>query len=107
MPTPRQTVADILRAARGKIERPENWTQEAFHRDRYGYWCLSDDAVCWCAKGAMLAVRGRFWDLDITDGLDALTAAAGCYITSFNDTHTHAEVIDAFDRAIAASESAP
>lgn len=78
---------DVLVAARQKIERPEKWGQ-GFGADRPGTMCAAD---------AILATSKKFY----RPCCMAIIAATGAYnVTSFNDTHTHAEVLAAFDRAI-------
>jgi hypothetical protein len=92
---------EVLIAARKKIERPECWTQRAYARDEeYSTVSPSDKlAVCWCSIGALCAVtddNGQF-----AHARDSLAAVLdGMSVFCFNDTHTHAEVLAAFDRAI-------
>lgn len=104
-PTPR-TAVDILRAARELIAEPKAWTQRAFGRDEDGMCCdsLHPDAVCWCAGGALTkAANGH--GLIRSKAREQLYAAIGCAdIVDFNDEHTHAEVLSAFDRAITLAE---
>ena len=52
-----QTPQGILSAAADLIERT-GWTQEYFARQKNGLACdmLSDDAVCFCIRGAIGAV---------------------------------------------------
>ena len=99
---------DILKAARAKIERPECWTQDVFARDTKGdrVHALSPNAVCWCSIGACVAVASANPpnDLSYRIALDALAGVTGvAEISDFNDTHTHAEVLAAFDKAIEAT----
>jgi hypothetical protein len=103
MPTPRQTVADILRAARGKIERPENWTQKALARDADGGRAdpFYEEATCWCASGALYAIGTALFGAVF----EALARAMDGDIPTFNDSHTHAEVLAAFSRAIELAEA--
>jgi hypothetical protein len=97
-----QTVADILRAARAKIERPENWTQKALARDADGGRAdpFYEEATCWCASGALYAIGCGFYFGAV---FDALARAMDGDIPGFNDTHPHAEVISKFDEAIVLS----
>jgi hypothetical protein len=98
-------VADKLREARALIER--GWTQGHFARDEDGYpeHEGSPDAVCWCAMGAMSAA-----DPNDKYGLyGALSHAIGDEMVGmWNDRigRTKAEVLAAFDKAIALAESA-
>lgn len=100
------TTSEVLRKARALIEKPENWTQREVARDARGkpIWNPRDERVCKrCTLGAVdavaesyeqaLAMRTVLWE------------ACSMSITDFNDTHTHAEVLSLFDRAIAAAEA--
>ena len=96
--------AEILRAARALIKKPENWTTGWFARDSYGRGVSlhSEGAVCWCASGALETIIGK---VDYECGAyGALENEMGTNIPKFNDTHTHEEVIAAFDNAIIAAE---
>ena len=98
--------SEVLRAARAKIV--QGWTQGAFARDAEGRstpW-QGDEAVCWCAMGAIGCV-GPDHD-DIAESvLIALQRAIGptgyTAISHFNDAdgRTKDDVLAAFDRAIA------
>lgn len=101
--------ADILRAARARIEDPKNWTTKAFAKDAKGNAVFgdSDKAVCWCALGAVDAeirgvikidpakylfdVCGRLFDVD--------------EVSIVNDRFGHRAVLKLFDAAIAAAEA--
>lgn len=98
------TPKEILIAARAKIEAPERWTQNVEARDINGYPVdlSSRAAVCWCSVGALNTVKSPYpqW----LAAWNALWQAfGGKYgtITRHNDESTHAEVLAAFDRAIA------
>lgn len=103
---------EILIAARALIEKPENWAQGIFAADSEGNelpaWSLN--ANCFCAIGA-IARAGK-----MTNGTacyhpatDALASVLGKKATSavaeFNDTRSHSDVLDLFDRAIAAASA--
>ena len=97
------SVKELPIAARKKIEKPENWTQNYSAKDVDGsavYVC-SPEAVCWCTLGAIRAVsddRGDLVEAACNKLYDVLDDS---FITIFNDTHTHEEVLALFDRAIA------
>lgn len=66
-------------------------------------------ATRFCAAGAIMkAIDGRvitiffprFWRVAVS-----LSKAAGIAIPTFNDTHTHSEVLAAFDKAIEAERA--
>jgi len=96
------TTKEVLEAAKKRIEDPVNWGQGA----KYKYGVVRPGTEC-----AMEAV-GRVLEPDIrrsphtTAGYqqaeNALKAAMGESPVYFNDDHTHAEVMEAFDRAIEA-----
>ena len=103
--------SEVLRAARAKIEVPERWTKRMFARDkercRVVSW--STFAVCWCGQGANHAVVGPAGDWGDPD--KALDEAVGGNFPDWQDdlqgTHVeaHAEVLAAFDKAIAEREA--
>lgn len=91
------TVADALRRAKALIDTPEKWG-----KDSYGFGNRPK-----CAMGALAAVNvgvnDSIWFA--SSFLEAVTGA-GC-IESWNDEpeRTHADVMSAFDKAIALAES--
>jgi hypothetical protein len=109
------TPKEILIAARAKIEAPERWTQGAYAKTakRNKADPNSPRATCWCILGAVAAVTGdnpNRPDRAISSGL-AAAAGVDAYnecVIEWNDApgRTHAEVLAAFDRAIAAADSA-
>lgn len=98
------TTKEILIAARAKIDAPERWTQGVVARNADGHptYISAENAVCWCIAGAITSVGGD----DVACGV-FLRATGTKHIGKWNDdpTRTHAEVLAAFDRAIAAAES--
>lgn len=102
----RETAA-ILRAARERIARPEAWTRGAYWRDVNGQDCAQPDAVCFCALGAIRASGGIDDASPPAKALKAVVRALGySYVHDWNDDTptTHADVLAAFDRAIAEQE---
>ena len=98
--------AVILRAARGYIAEPERWTKGRLAR------YPAPDRVARCAIGAVFAAacthEGGFGSA-AHEAADALLGVVGgTCISTWNDApeRTHAEVLEAFDRAIAAAEAA-
>ena len=92
------TTLDILKAARKRIEDPERWCQ--------GYLRGGDK---WCAIGAVYeeadeAESGFAAICDVLAAHAGLDGAAEGRLAEWNDTHTHAEVLALFDRAIATEE---
>lgn len=91
--------AEILRAARAKIDAPEKWTKGESARDASGRGVFSNSpaAVCFCSIGAI----GNIID---STPMDIFRKAIGCgCISDWNDhkDRTHADVLAAFDKAIA------
>ena len=88
---------EILIRARKLIENPENWIQGAFSK-----------GGAYCAVGSLFAagidISGPYTEspayqaLEKAMGLDH-TPPAG-RVSYWSDSHTHAEVLAAFDRAI-------
>ncbi|HTF68064.1 MAG TPA: hypothetical protein VK638_35825 [Edaphobacter sp.] len=105
------TTLETLKVAREKIADPSCWTQDWFAKriEEDGTFkdtdATSASAACWCSSGAIRAVLGvdDFGfisdDYAIPFGFDTLGD-----LEHFNDTHTHAEVLQAFDKAIEAAE---
>jgi hypothetical protein len=87
---------DVLRAAREYISAPSRWAQ--------GWY---DEGGAVCAIGAVNVAMGRQPDCnEISEAEEALrSAVSGDSVVDFNDSHTHAEVLTLFDRAIAIEEA--
>ena len=102
------TPLETLKAARDLISDPARWTQEEAARNAAGKGVMAygEDAVCWCAFGAIRNVVGPNDDaFDLV--FDTFRDKAKVKLVAcFNDTHTHAEVIALFDAAIAELEGA-
>ncbi|WP_454813801.1 DUF6197 family protein [Labrys neptuniae] len=114
------TPLEILKQARELISVPERWTRGESARDYNGDYVAenSPSAVCWCALGSMSAVNGghgggiysaaRDLLVQAISPIPALTEGGAIGIVAeFNDSHTHAEVLAAFDRAILEARSEP
>lgn len=116
------TPLEILVAARERISAPERWTQHANARSasKCSVEPLSQVAVCWCSLGALIAViepNDHFEPLD--RAMASLASAVvkhdpfiersiqrSVMIARFNDNHTYAEVLSAFDSAIESQRAA-
>ena len=101
-----KTALQILIEGRALISCPDRWTQEALARDIEGEPVHSDDvdAVCFCSRGAVDQVcRSELLEGSNEDAvLDFLRVQMDGSIEDFNDSRPHAEVLAAWDRAIAA-----
>jgi len=107
-----KTAAQVLREARELISDPERWAQGAWAKNAPGHsvQTRAPEAVSWCAAGAIYRCAGNS-DLSIDtrellyDVIGSnISPDSGHVIAEFNDTHTHAEVLEMFDRAIALAE---
>jgi hypothetical protein len=90
-----RTVKEILIAARKRIEKPQNWLRHSYY---------NKNKTAFCAAGAIREEDGTIGPIQ-SPALTALRQVIGKddLIGDFNDTHTHAEVLAAFDKAIAES----
>ena len=94
-----------LQATRALIARPEQWTTGRYARNSDGLEVAfnADEATCFCLEGAVMRVAGG--DSSANDRyrhiVRAIEAVRPTYI-AFNDTHTHAEVLELLDRIISA-----
>lgn len=102
-------VAGFLIEAKKLIEDPTKWTQGWFAKNAIGsnVSSLSESVVCFCSLGALERTEGReLWDTKYGERLlsrDAqvvLETAMKCSVENYNDTHTHAEVMQKWDDAI-------
>ena len=92
---------EILIAARAKIQDSAHWTQGAMARDSSGEAINSKNpyAVCWCSTGAIVAVTpDQVKPQKVFLTLGNFTVRK---IETFNDSSTHEEVLEVFDKAIA------
>lgn len=99
------STVDVLHRARELIAEPEHWTQGAPARDRRGDSCdvFNKHAVSWCVVGVIC--RAGLTEAR-NDALEAFARVIFGGIVPWNEDpeRTHAEVLAAFDRAIAAAE---
>jgi hypothetical protein len=102
------TPLEALKAARAKIEKPENWTKCTFARDRCGIpvSSISGYAVCWCSGGAVLSATKSGPIQAAVIAMNYLDYVTDGNFVSFNDApkRKHEEVLAAFDKAIALAE---
>ncbi len=104
-------VARDLEKAKALIDTPHKWTQGTYAQDSEG-WSVtvsSADAVCYCAHGAIAAVGGLGSERTdaMADAVAEVLELPGKHeynrLPPWNDApeRTHAEVMEAFDKAIA------
>ena len=110
------TPAEILRAAREKIEMPENWCQRAsaFSARNTIVSVRSDEACRWCASGAIAslpeadgqgvtAAWGFLNEVALDFGYDGNAESLDPFVV-LNDRANHPTVLRMFSRAIELAE---
>jgi hypothetical protein len=108
---------EILKDARALIAKPECHTKGVAARDekRESTSVDSPYATCWCLWGALVkAGAHRAMDGDISPPIVRVMEAVGIdpeerslvALFDWNDSHTHAEILAALDRAIAIESAA-
>ena len=106
-------ISEQLKAAKEIIKEPAAWTQRTCARDKDGVdvGYMNDGAVCFCSFGAILVVttKEKGECLRVSDyygAAEMLKRGFGSVysIGAWNDSHTHTEVIEGFDNAIALAE---
>lgn len=105
------SVAQMLKDAKALIADPAHWTQGTPARDASGKPLSNEEspaAVCWCSIGALARVANAdpapLYHLYPVARHYLYKATAGASIINFNDTHTHAEVMELWDKAIQLAE---
>lgn len=99
------TTVEYLRAAKALIQNPDNWCKGAMRKPK------ADGTCRFCAAGAVnevcpVGVGG--WRITenlqvfkvLTDVVRGLPREQSLSAPHFNDSHTHAEVMALFDKAI-------
>lgn len=110
---------ETLQKARDLISDPKRWTQGAFARDTLGRDLFDAgeedfEPVCFCSLGALAHVSGLHPDGTLPGEstlAEVIAKDLGLppeigFVPDFNDTHTHAEVLAAFDAAIEKARAA-
>lgn len=104
-------ILKVLEQARSLIADEACWLQKVYAEDEYGHGVdPTDTAACaWCATGSIIRAS-RSYEGDSCHRAYLELAAhlpedredyPFWRIANFNDSHTHAEVLFLFDRAIA------
>lgn len=99
-------ISDQLKAAKAIIASPSKWLQGAYAKDANGFACRGDNpqATCFCSLGALQAVNNCYSDAPSQPAISVLKQFMGGDVPEFNDSATHEQVMEAFDKAIAAAE---
>lgn len=100
------TTAEILRAARALIDTPDKWLHEGGASGRDGDRRCVGAAIYDAGDGQV--PFSCYEDHPVWGTFKRANGLLGRPLPAWNDEpeRTHAEVLDAFDRAIAASEAA-
>jgi hypothetical protein len=95
-------ISEILIAAKALIDTPDKWTVNALARDINDreVGAKSIAACKFCSAGAIDRILGSNWLFNVKV-YRILGAQMHGYTANFNDTHNHAEVMLAWDKAIA------
>ena len=102
-------VSEVLTQAKAKIADPKNWIQDHMACDSLGRPVspAAPHAACWCSLGALVATGADVWARSDAKVLlrEAIRApiVPGSWtsdIAGYNDNHSHAEVMQMWDRAI-------
>lgn len=107
--TTQHKISDLLKQAKQVIADEENWTQRVLARNAENYMVAVDSAAAckFCSIGAILKViYPLYTETYVRDTKYALlrnclldTGYSGS-LGSYNDTHTHAQVMQMWDKAI-------
>ncbi|MGX7706345.1 DUF6197 family protein [Methylobacterium sp. Gmos1] len=114
------SAVEILREARALIADKSRWTQKAFARDNAGRYTdeNSNEAICFCAAGAVLRAASRGPSSYENDAFEVLSAASYDLfredsVLVVNDglpdrdaSEAHDDVLKVFDLAIRKAEAA-
>lgn len=118
---PKTIVLEILREARALIAEPEHWTTNVLFRDAEGSvmfrprqgepgWNrgIRPRPYAFCSLGALqyAAAQGEDKQDAVWPATNMLRFSMDGSVASFNNSHSHAEVLEAWDRAIAKLEAA-
>ena len=103
------TTKKILQKARELITDPTNWTQNVTARDNQNFPVVATqrDACQWCAVGAL--ARTVYLNIGFKQRAKAYLKAQqslqkvipeDTLIGTYNDNHTHQDILATFDKAI-------
>ncbi len=100
---------EILTKGLELIRDPKHWTKNVLAKDSENRDVdpMAPSAVCWCSIGALVKAEGNGMQGEAYHealcALEAAEGAAGFYrewVSVFNDTHTHTEVVKVWEKAI-------
>ncbi len=103
----KKTVLSVLMAARKLLSERKRWTKDADAKNakKEEVDACSAEAVCWCARGAVLKCAGRAWmkkNSALSKLREIIEDNRSCAVTNYNDEagRTHKSILSWFDRAI-------
>lgn len=102
---------EILEKARELISVESRWTQGSYAKDGNGEGTFpwGEDAVCFCALGAIKKAgdfRNDCSEPALFLGRVLRDRTGFVSIDEYNDSHSHADILSLFDHAIAAAREA-
>ncbi|EHP94920.1 DUF6197 family protein [Methylorubrum extorquens] len=102
--------ADILRAARARIEDPDDWIAGDLATAGDGSWVDPQDclAECWCAVGALIREGGEAHGPErslLNRHSKKLFSLSNVALVNDDSRLGHPAVMQVFDAAIAAAEA--
>ncbi len=100
-------IAQALTDARALITPVAQWTQGELALNNDGHAVNSKDktAICWCAAGSIRKVSNTDYEFTASFNFLKVYILTGAqYIADYNDNHTHTEILQLFDTAIAAAK---
>lgn len=96
-------ILTILKEARQRISKEENWTQEvaALDGNNDSVYPTESDACMWCSLGTVVACQKTHKISELSFAIKELYKTIDYIgIGKYNDTHTHKEVLEMFDKTI-------
>lgn len=96
------TIKQALIAARVLIAKKSRWIKGfmAFNKQNRGVDATSLEACKFCVLGAIRHVAGEWSPLEERCRERLESVIGDGFIATFNDNHTHAQVLAVFDKAI-------
>lgn len=97
--------SEYLKQAKYLIDSPEKFTKGAYARDSKGKDCLIEDGKTFCSSGALCKADKTPGYTHMFEVLNSgVFGKDSIAFIKYSDTHTHAEVMNLWDKAIAAIE---
>jgi hypothetical protein len=95
-------MSEQLQLLKEHLSSPNRWCKEyyAINKDGEETHSHGSDAVSWCMVGAMNYLEHEYKDtFSENDVFDFVHNYIGCSISTYNDTHTHQQVINMLEDA--------